>query len=426
MIKDIYGRITLIPDAEKIIKLPEFERLDDIKQLGCCGYVFPKAQHTRYSHSIGVAYLAQRTISQLQKNQPELGITDSEVKCVTLAGLFHDIGHGPFSHFYDSWLHHRGTSEPWCEHEYRSGVIIQYMVDKYDLDITMKEISMIQSMINPIKIPKDRRFLYQIIANKDFNLDVDKIDYLYRDAKTLQTGYHKFVSVYSIIDNIRVHKNNLVLHEMNEMDVLNIFTMRYMFHKDTYNSVDSVAVNCLMEKMFDILQDEGDDNLIVDNESQIDKFLTYTDSVIESKLLEYPASARLYAIILSRSWWKSIGKFSITKRVDYGKLKNRLNEVKERYPSIEIVSTKIGLVSGDKPNPLRCINFYADGGEDKIEEEKIHKLDKFVLFHKNYQEIVIYVYRKSDIERRNEQILKTISTIIYEEEEIDDHSIGLL
>ena len=51
---------------------------------------------------LGVAHLANRLIQTLQKKQPELKITDEDVFCVTAAGLCHDLGHGPWSHVWDS------------------------------------------------------------------------------------------------------------------------------------------------------------------------------------------------------------------------------------------------------------------------------------------------------------------------------------
>ena len=51
-----------------------------------------------------VAYLAAELVSTLRRNQPELNITDADLVCVSLAGLCHDMGHGPFSHMWETFM----------------------------------------------------------------------------------------------------------------------------------------------------------------------------------------------------------------------------------------------------------------------------------------------------------------------------------
>ena len=226
----IHGIIGITPLMKKIIDTPEFKRLHGLRQLGAAYLVYPSANHTRFEHSIGVAHLAGIMIKHLQQNQPELYISDRLVELIKIAGLVHDIGHGPFSHLYDDII----TKYDISEHEERGVEIFKNIVKKYNIPLSKKEIEMIIGMVDPDEFKNN--YVYQIVANKVCSIDVDKIDYIARDSYHL--GFSKNINYERLLTMCRVVEFNgslqLAWPEKVQNDILMLFETRYRLHKTVY------------------------------------------------------------------------------------------------------------------------------------------------------------------------------------------------
>ncbi|XP_068996911.1 deoxynucleoside triphosphate triphosphohydrolase SAMHD1-like [Embiotoca jacksoni] len=201
----IHGTMEIHPLLVTIIDTPQFQRLRHIKQLGGTYYVFPGASHNRFEHSIGVSHLAGEFLKTLKSNQPELNITERDILCVQIAGLCHDLGHGPFSHLFDDMFtpklkqHNPAAAQiigDWT-HEKASLLMFDHMVDVNGLEPVMEQYGLelpddcefIKEMIGGppddgqyVCRPNDKAFLYEIVANKTNGIDVDKFDYFARDC----------------------------------------------------------------------------------------------------------------------------------------------------------------------------------------------------------------------------------------------------
>jgi HD superfamily phosphohydrolase len=101
---EIHSTITLDPVTCVLMDTPPFQRLRGLKQLGTAEYVYMNVNHNRFEHSLGVAALGERLCRKLQQGQPTLNCSGKDVLCVKLAGLFHDVGHGPYSHVFEEFV----------------------------------------------------------------------------------------------------------------------------------------------------------------------------------------------------------------------------------------------------------------------------------------------------------------------------------
>ncbi|XP_030645129.1 deoxynucleoside triphosphate triphosphohydrolase SAMHD1-like [Chanos chanos] len=129
----IHGYIEMPPLCVEIINTPQFQRLRYIKQLGGGYFVYPGASHNRFEHSIGVCHLAGKLIKMLKEHQPDLGIDDKDALCVQIAGLCHDLGHGPFSHVFEMFM--REAGKQW-EHEEQSVKMFEALLEEKTKETT--------------------------------------------------------------------------------------------------------------------------------------------------------------------------------------------------------------------------------------------------------------------------------------------------
>lgn len=199
LMDNVWGEIMMTPLARKFLDVPEFQRMRFMKQLGPCNFVYTCAEISRFTHSVGVYNLARRLCLSLQKKHPSL-VDDRKIELISVAALYHDIGHGPFSHTFD-----RVTN---TDHEERSKVILKYVVRKYDIPVTQGETDFMINVIDPVK--EKKKWFNQIVSNGD--VDVDRMDYLVRDSKA--TGVSITLndkSVLKLIDRAYIEPSTLEL-----------------------------------------------------------------------------------------------------------------------------------------------------------------------------------------------------------------------
>ncbi|KAL7541457.1 hypothetical protein ACHAXR_010954 [Thalassiosira sp. AJA248-18] len=100
----VHKDISIPPAVQVVLDSPPVQRLVHLKQLGCAFNAYPCCTHTRKEHSMGVMELAGQVATNIARKQPQFQISEKDILCCRMAGLCHDLGHGPFSHGYEAFL----------------------------------------------------------------------------------------------------------------------------------------------------------------------------------------------------------------------------------------------------------------------------------------------------------------------------------
>ncbi len=198
----LYDLIPLGPREMKLISTAPFLRLQKIKQLGFVYRIWPGATHTRYEHSLGAYHLAVRALRALLREEGGLtGIATSSVQTLIVAALLHDIGHYPFSHTIEELGYPIVLHEKVGRSIIENGEIAAILEREYRLSP-----GRVADFIDPPKNKArhaDDELLSSLLSGA---LDVDKLDYLPRDARACNVPYGG-VDVARLQSALRVHPN---------------------------------------------------------------------------------------------------------------------------------------------------------------------------------------------------------------------------
>ncbi|XP_063321089.1 deoxynucleoside triphosphate triphosphohydrolase SAMHD1-like [Pelmatolapia mariae] len=435
----IHGHIELHPLLVKIIDTPQFQRLRNIKQLGGGYYVFPGASHNRFEHSIGVGYLAGELAKALKVKQPELGISDRDVLCVQIAGLCHDLGHGPFSHLFDGMFNREvdPQDKDW-KHEDASLMIFDHLVKKNHLEEEMEQyklklpddLTRVKNMIKPPQWSYEdekKSFLYEIVSNKQNGIDVDKFDYFARDCHHLgirnNFDHQRFIMFARVCDvNGRKH---ICSRDKEVANLYDMFHTRISLHRRAYKhrvtqSVEIMIKDALLKanEHIEIVGSGGKTFHLSTAKTDMEAFTKLTDQVVEEisksteaslkdakEILQRITTRRLYWFVGEAKpmveWLKKELREAIPKDGSHDEkgtfqekkesLRQKLNdEVGENLFEVTVVTLDYGMKNKD---PINKTYFYCKEKPDKgftIPKSEVSKL-----LPECFSEDILRVYLKT-------------------------------
>jgi uncharacterized protein len=218
----LWNNIRLDPEALAVVDTPAVQRLRYVRQLGHAFLVYPGATHNRFEHALGAYHLARRALLQLEE-AGDLRPDPAERVLFKLAALLHDIGHYPFSHaLEEAGLPHHETL---AAQHLTGGALAQRLAD---LGVPVERLlALIQG-----RAPQP---LGGLIAG---SLDVDKLDYLSRDAWMCGVPYG-VIDVDRLLTSLTVAPGpdggpTVALHEKGLAALESLLFAKYQMYRNVY------------------------------------------------------------------------------------------------------------------------------------------------------------------------------------------------
>ncbi|HGC5727710.1 TPA: HD domain-containing protein [Legionella pneumophila] len=285
--------------VNSIISTPSFQRLRYIKQLGMSYLVYPGANHTRFSHCLGAAYIAKRVIEKLRADQDNDISEETKLYAIS-AGLLHDIGHGPFSHIFE--LDYDGFK---FSHEEMGSLLVKRISKEVDEDFQemILETATFLDKNNMKDNAKDKlsneaKFVKTLISSQ---LDTDRMDYLLRDSHFCGVDYGEY-DIKWLINGIKYcSKKNIIAINRKAIGVIEHYLIaRRLMTNCVYKHKKVIAATHLLSTFLKVLHLNIEELMkmnkysslpivqffnVISKETQhlniIDEFLSITDSDID-------------------------------------------------------------------------------------------------------------------------------------------------
>ncbi|XP_062597868.1 deoxynucleoside triphosphate triphosphohydrolase SAMHD1-like [Saccostrea cucullata] len=408
-----------------------------------------------------VYHLAGELVTMLKNRQPELEISKEDILCVKIAGLCHDLGHGPFSHMFDG--HFLPAVSKKMKHEELSVKMFDHLLKRNDLNSVLednglfeddrnfiKELIMGPNQQNTEEPPKEqkaeppkeesaatsekrqreynerhhgkRKFLFEIVSNKRNGIDVDKWDYFARDCR--------MVGINSNFDHTRCMNYAKVLETedggfqicFRDKEVRNLYEMfhtrnilqRIACQHRVGNIIDAMITEALfLARDVRLISDkDGKEVTISETVNDMDAYQKLTDNIFQdilwSRNPSLEASRKILEKIQLRDLYKCVGQTlrPIKQKLGGKDIKDGfleiLGKMKTGLTKKDIVTYSVNMDygMGDK-NPIDNVRFY--GKKDPTKPKPIAKNEVSFIIPDTFAEQLIEFYCKKTDEESIEQ-----------------------
>ncbi|MGQ9576889.1 MAG: HD domain-containing protein, partial [Thermoguttaceae bacterium] len=241
--------VPLTDRVRLIIDTPEFRRLAKISQLGLVSLVYPAAIHTRFEHSLGVYRLALLLLKQLARDERfTRTVSPEDAELLIVTALLHDLGHWPFCHpIEDLCLPGVPTHELFANSLLLEGEIGDVL--RGDWGVNPRDVVALLS-----EKPQDPswRLLSTILSGP---IDIDKIDYLFRDSLHAGVPYGRHFDQPRLIGSLCLNEagDGLAITEKGKTAAELLVFARYVMFSEVYWHHGVRAATAMLQRAFYLL-----------------------------------------------------------------------------------------------------------------------------------------------------------------------------
>ncbi|MBL4689545.1 MAG: HD domain-containing protein [Nannocystaceae bacterium] len=296
----VHGLISFTGEVETIVErllgTRELQRLRRIRALGHASLAFPGAEHSRFAHAIGSAHVMKRYLDRVRGLGSDIPasdhIDDHSARVALAAALLHDLGHGPYSHAFESVIPGGREHESWT-----SAIILD---SDSDVNAVLRDVDpqMPAAVERLVHGESPIRHLARAVSG---TFDVDRCDYLLRDSHMTGVRYG-LLDLDWLLQALRLHvvpgqssASLAVDGEKGLTAVEGFFLGRLYMYRQVYLHKAVRAAETILRALFRRLADldrqpgtpEGLERLLRGDEVSTATYLGLDDHVIEAALLAY-------------------------------------------------------------------------------------------------------------------------------------------
>ena len=210
----------------RLVDTEIFQRLRYVRQLGLAYLVYPGATHTRFEHALGTYHLARGTLATMSEREGLGGADAEEQAIVRAAALLHDVGHYPFSHALEEigQLNHEAVARPLIT----SGSLADTLASEISRDAPRRVFNLVCG--------KSDSSLQGLISG---SLDLDKIEYLKRDAFMCGVPYgeidvDRLTNSLLVLDDPQTKKPSIGVLEKGLSALESLLFAKYQMYRNVY------------------------------------------------------------------------------------------------------------------------------------------------------------------------------------------------